>query len=191
VGMTPPPPADDLTPEEIEKARLLRERRAVRARAKYERTKERDKPKRRAYYEANREEILAWHREHYRQNREEILAAKKEYRARNLDKERLADREYAKRHRAQARNDGLRRRYRDMGFTAADYQAMNIAQDGRCAICRRTPGEIGMKRPFLHVDHDHNTSRVRGLLCPYCNGGIGVLERPSEWLEAARAYLAR
>lgn len=44
--------------------------------------------------------------------------------------------------------------------------AMLAAQGGRCAICRKPP-KIGGRR--LHVDHDHVTGRIRGLLCHYCN----------------------
>lgn len=35
-------------------------------------------------------------------------------------------------------------------------------QDGRCAVCAQ-PGP-------LVTDHDHETARIRGLLCRFCNG---------------------
>lgn len=50
------------------------------------------------------------------------------------------------------------------GLTAADYDALLRAQDGRCAICRARP-----KSKRLAVDHDHKTGAVRGLLCSRCN----------------------
>lgn len=50
------------------------------------------------------------------------------------------------------------------GITEAQYKEMFDAQDGRCAICGRKP-----VRRRLAVDHDHNTGKVRGLLCYTCN----------------------
>ena len=56
----------------------------------------------------------------------------------------------------------LRRMY---GITEAEYQQVLEHQGGRCAICCRKPA-AGKN---LHVDHDHRTNVVRGLLCVSCN----------------------
>ena len=40
------------------------------------------------------------------------------------------------------------------------------------------------------ADHNHETGRFRGWLCPRCNTGLGYLERPG-FVECARAYLER
>ena len=78
------------------------------------------------------------------------------------------------------RNARLRSRY---GITLEDYEAMLAAQDGRCAICRQPP-----KKNRLHVDHDHMTGEVRGLLCGPCNRGLSYFERANK-RAAILAYL--
>jgi hypothetical protein len=74
----------------------------------------------------------------------------------------------------------LKRRY---GITGDDADAMLDAQGGLCAVCR--------ERPADHVDHDHLTGRVRGLLCFNCNGGLGQFHDDPELLSAAIDYLDR
>ncbi len=74
----------------------------------------------------------------------------------------------------------LRRKY---GLTLSDYNDMLAKQHGRCAICRD---------PFHNkpgVDHDHVTGRVRGLLCTFCNTGIGLFRDDPTRLRSAIEYL--
>lgn len=83
--------------------------------------------------------------------------------------------------REQQRDSRLRARY---GITADEYDAMLDKQGGVCAICGSPPR--GQKR--LHVDHDHETGVVRGLLCHVCNVWLGILEK-AEWRAKAEEYL--
>jgi hypothetical protein len=76
------------------------------------------------------------------------------------------------------RNYHLRRRY---GITEADADRMLVDQRGLCAICR--------ERPAAHVDHDHATGRVRGLLCFNCNQALGNFSDRRDFMLAAIAYL--
>ena len=69
-------------------------------------------------------------------------------------------------------------------LTPAEYTAMTLTQDGVCAICHRPPGSKG-----FNVDHDHETGKVRGLLCPACNRGIGLLRDNHHLLARAANYL--
>lgn len=68
------------------------------------------------------------------------------------------------------------------GLSLADYDALLIRQGGGCAICG-TPSD-------LHVDHDHATGRVRGLLCRGCNIGVGHFADDSHRVAAASLYLS-
>ncbi len=74
----------------------------------------------------------------------------------------------------------LKQRY---GIGAGDVDELVEAQGGRCAICRERPAE--------HVDHDHLTGAVRGILCFNGNGGLGQFRDRVDLLQAAATYLQR
>lgn len=77
----------------------------------------------------------------------------------------------------------LLRRY---GIDFETYNVMLARQNGRCAICNNLPKNGSIKR--LHVDHDHITGKVRGILCASCNRSIAALDN-KEWLVKAKDYL--
>lgn len=107
---------------------------------------------------------------------------------RNVEQARASARLRAARHYdGYRRNAHLRRRY---GITEDDYQAMLIAQDGKCAICRRDEDQVINEKPKpLSIDHDHVTGAVRGLLCSACNRGIASLGEDPSVLIRASDYL--
>ncbi len=72
------------------------------------------------------------------------------------------------------------------GITAEDYDRMYNEQQGRCAICGKHQSELKRK---LHVDHNHITGKVRGLLCMPCNSLLGYSYDNAEILKNAIAYL--
>lgn len=71
------------------------------------------------------------------------------------------------------------------GITHDEYDALLGAQGGACGICGLTFEE------YLHVDHDHETGAVRGLLCRRCNTGMGQLGDTVEGLQRALDYLLK
>lgn len=75
------------------------------------------------------------------------------------------------------------------GITVTEYEALLGAQDGRCAICQLEPRGAGPANLHLHVDHDHRTGTIRGLLCRACNTSIGQFDESPERLRAAATYL--
>ena len=66
------------------------------------------------------------------------------------------------------------------------YEELFQAQFGVCAICHKPPTE---EKPFLVVDHDHETGKVRGLLCNKCNMAIGLFGDLTDNLRSAVRYL--
>lgn len=76
----------------------------------------------------------------------------------------------------------LRRKY---GITVEQYHAMAEAQGQVCAICGGS-----VERRF-HVDHCHASGVVRGLLCQFCNTGLGMFRDEPDRLRSAAEYLER
>lgn len=61
------------------------------------------------------------------------------------------------------------------------YDAMLEAQGGGCFICSRPPRED----ISLHVDHDHLTGKVRGILCFCCNNALADFQDDPSLLQKA------
>nr|WP_127356620.1 endonuclease VII domain-containing protein [Actinacidiphila soli] len=78
----------------------------------------------------------------------------------------------------QGRADYLKRQY---GLTEAERDAMVAGQFGICRICLAASAE--------HVDHDHETGRVRGVLCFSCNAALGQFKDRPDVIRRAAAYL--
>lgn len=113
-----------------------------------------------------RPEIQAQEAAEHKRYRERIATMPK------TDEERAVEKEYFKRYHAEhkkaRRIKELKKRY---GLTYEEYVGMIESQGGRCAICKTT--DWGKKEP--HVDHDHGTGLVRGILCNRCNAAAGML----------------
>lgn len=82
-----------------------------------------------------------------------------------------------------------RRRYNlkyNFGITPEDYEDMLTDQNGGCAICG-----VASTRRRLDIDHDHETGKVRGLLCEKCNRGLGFFKDNIETLKKVIKYLTK
>lgn len=127
----------------------------------------------------------------YYRHREKILARKNELRREKykfLTVEEKARRSAANREwrsRNQVRIHGNRlAKYK---LTVKQFSELLSSQNGACAICETSkPGGKGW-----HVDHDHQTGNVRGLLCHHCNVGIGNLKDDPALVMKAAQYLSR
>jgi hypothetical protein len=83
-----------------------------------------------------------------------------------------------------ARAEHLMRKY---GMTIEQYDAMLEAQGGGCFICGRPPRDD----ISLHVDHDHSTGEVRGILCFCCNNALADFQEDPVLLLKAADYIFR
>jgi hypothetical protein len=73
-----------------------------------------------------------------------------------------------------------RRRY---GIGQADVDRMLVEQDNKCAACDKPDPE--------HVDHDHATGQVRGMLCFNCNQALGNVRDSVQILDRLAGYLVK
>lgn len=70
------------------------------------------------------------------------------------------------------------------GLSREDYEDLLRKQEHRCATCRK---EFNIVSP--HVDHCHETGKVRGLLCRACNSALGFALDDPKILQALIDYL--
>jgi hypothetical protein len=75
---------------------------------------------------------------------------------------------------------------RKFGLTRKAYSDMLLTQEGKCPICWTDQRN---EEHIFPVDHDHNTGRVRGLLCNLCNIGLGSFRDDPVVLQNAIDYL--
>ena len=136
-----------------------------------EHTKEQAKLRAQQYYINNKEKCNAANKKYYHDHIVEQRLIRRNYRIKN--KERIV---------AQVKEQHYIKRY---GISFTDKQRMVTLQGGLCAIC---------KTPFkslheTHLDHNHITGQVRGILCGNCNRGLGAFKDNRLLLDAGVKYL--
>ena len=82
------------------------------------------------------------------------------------------------------RGQNLKRCY---GMTLEQFEGMLVEQGGVCAVCRKD--DPGGRHGQFHVDHCHDSGKVRGLLCDACNRMLGFARDNERTLNRAGEYL--
>jgi len=123
----------------------------------------------------------AWRKAHP----DRAAATNRHWRQANRDYLRAATRAWSEANPDRIASTRLQREY---GISLVEYDKMLRAQTNRCAICGKTPAEEGRR---LAVDHDHETDKLRGVLCGNCNRGLGLFMHDPELLQRAIAYLEK
>lgn len=112
--------------------------------------------------------------------------------------ERIRDKERQEpEHRRRALKSRRRTLRRSYNMTLEEFDLLLASQGGGCAGCGAAnttlviPAERSAKgaRGGLHVDHDHSTGTVRGILCGSCNAALGRVRDDPATLRALAAYL--
>lgn len=103
--------------------------------------------------------------------RSRVARNNKIWRKRNPDKQKLID-----------KRADLKKHF---GISKEQYDSMMLSQSGTCAICQN----VCPSGRELAVDHDHNTNKIRGLLCCNCNRGLGLFKDDMNRLFRAADYI--
>jgi hypothetical protein len=74
------------------------------------------------------------------------------------------------------------------GITLKEYYELLKEQDNKCAICGRDSFEF---KKLLSIDHDHETGKVRGILCNSCNVAIGLFQDDLDIIKNAHTYIKK
>ena len=88
-------------------------------------------------------------------------------------------------------NNLLKKRY---NITLEKYFELFYLQNGLCAICGKPETTVyknSCLQSRLCIDHDHNTKKIRGLLCSKCNTALGHFKDDIEIIEKAILYLKK
>lgn len=119
-------------------------------------------------------------------------SCKKEYEKESRKTQRKADPEGFKKKRHQEYLNGKdkqlektrQRKYKE--YTPGLFDELYLEQRGRCAICGTHQSEL---KTALCIEHNHDTNKIRGLLCNRCNIGIMNFKEDAENCLKAYQYL--
>ncbi len=143
----------------------------------------------------------AYHKAYAAETRERKKAYQKAYRAANRERINASKRKcyHAKPYKINAQNRRYRNKHPEkcVQWAAKSKYGLSVEQlqalGTNCHICgdelRRA--KRGQSSNMPHIDHDHETGVVRGLLCGRCNKGLGHFRDNAKLLMNAIAYLGR
>lgn len=143
-------------------------------------------PYARKWKKEHAEEIKEYQTEWYKNNKKKIEEYSKNYYAEHREEIIEKATLWNKKHPEKAEKNRRKSQLSQYGLTIEEYDKLYDEQNGVCACCGE-PQTLGCR--FLSVDHDHETGRVRGLLCTNCNIGLGHFKDDKEKLKMAIKYL--
>jgi hypothetical protein len=182
---------------------------AIKGKEYREKNKEKLSAYKKEYNKKNKEKISAYHKEYHKKNKEKISAKSKAYQQteayiknrriyikqyREKNKEKIVAQVSAHYYKNKKHKMAVYRQ-RLYGITPEDYDTMLKEQNHKCKICSikfNNNYNQESKIDYVHsqhLDHCHTTNKVRGILCPLCNLGLGHFKNSSERITTAINYL--
>ena len=142
------------------------------------------------YTEKHKEEKKIYYRE-YGQKNKEILYAKAKIRNKK-NKEHIAERmkKWNEDNKEHVRSYFIQKKY---GLSTEEYKNIIENNKGLCPICKSVlVFGVGVRDPkAATIDHNHETGKVRDVLCSNCNMGIGKFKENIITIQAALDYLKK
>lgn len=131
-----------------------------------------------------KEKALQRAKKYYEDHKEECKKKMKKYNKvyhkRNAERER----KYRREHKEELRAWQFKNSY---GVSLEQIDKILLGQNHQCPICGEPLRDGGASG--RHIDHDHKTNRIRGILCSRCNLGLGLFRDNSKFLANAAKYL--
>lgn len=118
----------------------------------------------------NKEASQKYYQEHKEERKDYSRKWRKEYNKKYPEKQKQSSKNYRKNNKEKIRDHLLKRRF---GITLEEYNQILENQNYCCKICERHESKFKIS---LAVDHDHETGKIRGLLCSKCNTTLGWYE---------------
>lgn len=141
------------------------------------------------HHRKDRTARLAYERQYRKDHHDEILERERMYRAEHSEEYRRHKRKYIENNPKKVRGWRLKQEY---GIDVDRARKILRDQNRKCLICGKSIHLFGKNDGHrAHVDHNHTTNKVRGLLCPACNHGLGNFGDNQDILRAAIEYLRR
>ena len=134
------------------------------------------------YYEANKDEVLSKRRQKYSTPEGKKLKSEHDKKYREKHKERLKE---DKQTWYQQNKESIARRNRLRKYNLTEEQLQQLEEINTCQICQ----SVIEDKKAHHIDHCHETGKVRGVLCQHCNRGLGCFTDDISKLTAAIEYL--
>lgn len=118
-----------------------------------------------------------------------IREQQKETYARNRKNRQQKQREWGAANRDYQRENNLRKKY---NIGVVEYEQMFVSQGGKCGVCGlpEIVCDKAGKLKRLAVDHNHETGKIRGLLCQKCNQALGLLDENPVIIRSLADYIA-
>jgi hypothetical protein len=159
---------------------------------------ERSKRYRERYPEKAAAAVKRWEQEHREERNKYRLELYRKLRRENPEKAREYVRKYQERHAEAIKVRRYEKYWSDPEHARLKARASRVRVSvetlrefltrTHCEICERP---FGAKERMQHVDHDHATGKIRGVLCHRCNTMLGKLEESLELIGKFEAYLIK
>lgn len=119
----------------------------------------------------NKNNQKAWRQRYYHKNKKRIKINNRKWGLLNQNKVKKYRRKYHLKHK--------------FGITQEQYIQLLNSQNCKCFICGRLQVKI------MHIDHNHKTGEIRGLLCFKCNTALGCVDDKISILKQMINYLEK
>jgi hypothetical protein len=120
-----------------------------------------------SYYQNNLIHLKKYQKRYYKKNKNKRIKYNNQWRLNHKKHRKL----YYIKNKNRAKGYELKRNY---GITLFEKKQIIIKQNYRCLSCNTDLKKLNEKS--IHIDHDHVTNKIRGVLCASCNLALGILE---------------